>query len=200
VGRTRFVPFLRSSRYQVNLGKIPGTRNTSQRRVIGYSEAFVSIESVESAESINPANSGNPTANLHTKQRGELAELAFMFKAVSMGYGVAKPWGDSERYDIILNAGRVPWRVQIKSTFADRCCHINASGRSGIRYTADEIDFLVVYLGFRDLWYIFPISAVRQRCVHVNPDARKRLRNEEYREAWELFGEPARVIPPPAIV
>jgi hypothetical protein len=58
------------------------------------------------------------------KRKGEAVELAFMLKAVSLGFGVAKPWGDSERYDFILGyrdavvpgAGKVhkldaPWRV-----------------------------------------------------------------------------------------
>ena len=43
---------------------------------------------------------------LPPKRRGEIAELAFMQKAVSLGFGVAKPWGDSDRYDYILDAGR----------------------------------------------------------------------------------------------
>ena len=38
-----------------------------------------------------------------TKRRGELAELAFLYKAASQGFGVAKPYGDSERYDFILD-------------------------------------------------------------------------------------------------
>jgi hypothetical protein len=28
-----------------------------------------------------------------------------MQKAVTLGFGVAKPWGDSDRYDYILDAG-----------------------------------------------------------------------------------------------
>ena len=39
-----------------------------------------------------------------TKRRGELAELAFALKAASLGFGVSRPWGDSERYDFILDA------------------------------------------------------------------------------------------------
>ena len=38
-----------------------------------------------------------------TKRRGELAELAFLYKAATQGFGVAKPYGDSERYDFILD-------------------------------------------------------------------------------------------------
>ena len=122
-----------------------------------------------------------------------------MFKAVSMGFGVAKPWGDSERYDIILNAGRVLWRVQIKSVFSGKVCKISAAGSSGLRYTADEIDFLVVYLSPRDLWYVFPIAVVVHRYFTLCPDTRRGSKHEQYREAWNLFGEPSRIIPPPAM-
>jgi hypothetical protein len=41
---------------------------------------------------------------LTTKRRGELAELAFVLKAANLGFGVARPYGDSERYDVILDA------------------------------------------------------------------------------------------------
>ncbi|MGH9494656.1 MAG: group I intron-associated PD-(D/E)XK endonuclease, partial [Candidatus Sulfotelmatobacter sp.] len=40
---------------------------------------------------------------LNTKRRGELAELAFTLKAASLGLGVSKPYGDSERYDVIVD-------------------------------------------------------------------------------------------------
>jgi hypothetical protein len=40
---------------------------------------------------------------LSTKRRGELAELAFVLKAANQGLGVSRPYGDSERYDFILD-------------------------------------------------------------------------------------------------
>src|SRR6185312_13648485 len=40
----------------------------------------------------------------NTKRKGELSEAAFLLKAASLGFGVAKPWGDSERYDFILDS------------------------------------------------------------------------------------------------
>lgn len=46
---------------------------------------------------------------LTTKRRGELAELAFTLKAASLGFGVAKPYGDSERYDFILDSRDLNW-------------------------------------------------------------------------------------------
>ena len=49
------------------------------------------------------------------KRRGELVEVAFLHKAVSLGFGVAKPYGDSESYDFILDAAQSGashlWRV-----------------------------------------------------------------------------------------
>jgi len=44
---------------------------------------------------------------LTTKRRGELAELAelaFVLKAANLGFGVARPYGDSERYDFIVDS------------------------------------------------------------------------------------------------
>jgi PD-(D/E)XK endonuclease len=50
-----------------------------------------------------PAQTPRPH-ELTTKRRGELAELAFTLKAANLGFGVARPYGDSERYDVILDA------------------------------------------------------------------------------------------------
>jgi PD-(D/E)XK endonuclease len=50
------------------------------------------------------------------KRTGELFEAAFMLKATLMGFLVAKPWGDSELYDFILDNGDRMWRVQLKCT------------------------------------------------------------------------------------
>ena len=54
-------------------------------------------------------------SKLQRKNLGELAELAFMRKAASMGFAVAKPWGDSDRYDVIVRSEKMFWRVQVKS-------------------------------------------------------------------------------------
>src|SRR5262245_22998375 len=49
------------------------------------------------------------------KERGEIAETAFLAKAVSMGFGVAKPWGERGRYDFIVDTRERLCRVQVKS-------------------------------------------------------------------------------------
>src|SRR5206468_2433652 len=52
------------------------------------------------------------------RQRGNFAELAFMRKAASLGLSVAKPWGEGERYDVIVRVDSSCWRVQVKSVLA----------------------------------------------------------------------------------
>src|SRR5216684_4305322 len=43
-----------------------------------------------------------------TKRRGEISELAFALAAARHGFGIARPYGDSERYDIILDPSHLP--------------------------------------------------------------------------------------------
>src|SRR5262249_36592856 len=61
-------------------------------------------------------NSSKPKRK-NTKRTGEFSEAAFLTKATSLGFKVAKPWGDSERYDFIVACAAEPpeffWRVQI---------------------------------------------------------------------------------------
>ncbi len=56
----------------------------------------------------SPSSASHPPSarsrELTTKRRGELAELAFTLKAASLGFGVSRPFGDSERYDAIIDA------------------------------------------------------------------------------------------------
>jgi len=87
---------------------------------------------------------------LPPKRRGEIAELAFMQKAVSLGFGVAKPWGDSDRYDYILDAGRRFWRVQVRSTAYEShrgyAVHTYVYvKRKMVALTADDIDCIIAY-------------------------------------------------------
>jgi hypothetical protein len=118
-----------------------------------------------------------------------------MHKAVSMGFGVAKPYGDSERFDFIVSSGHQLSRVQVKSTYK-RGKHgygVHAYGnrnRGTEMYTPDEIDFIVVYLVPENAWYIIPIEAVGGRqALFFYPHGSQRglCRYEKYREAWWLL-------------
>lgn len=129
-----------------------------------------------------------------SKRRGELAELAFVLKAARYGFSVAKPYGDSDRYDFIVDGGARPWRVQVKSAncisegayfIASQRC---SNGRA-IPYTAEEIDFLAAYVSPEDAWFVIPVREfVPRTSLHLFPKARgNHGRFARFREAWCLL-------------
>jgi hypothetical protein len=133
-----------------------------------------------------------------SKALGELAELAFTYKAASLGFGVARPLGDNEAFDVILNAGHRLWRVQVKSTY-----HLSKNGdysfhalRAPVRgrrrnYTADSIDVLAAWVMPLDVWYIIPVQAfVPRGSLRVYPHREvspAKAPFEAFREAWCLL-------------
>lgn len=132
---------------------------------------------------------------LTTKRRGELSELAFVYKAAAQGFAVAKPYGDSERYDCILDNGHRLWRVQIKSTtvLLDGLYHINAGRHTNgqvLPSQPNEIDFLVAHIIPEDSWFILPIDIIHDRTSLLFAPARHPRGQGlygAYREAWHLL-------------
>ena len=140
-----------------------------------------------------------PVGHLGTKRMGELAELAFMYRAASEGIGVARPYGDSHPYDFLVQHGRRLARVQVKSCFTIQrrmgfpiivCRH----GWKGVDlYTLEEIDFIAAYVAPHQAWYVIPIEALKgSKSIRLYPGGKNHRFGafyEDYREAWHLLKE-----------
>jgi hypothetical protein len=128
---------------------------------------------------------------------GEIGEVAFLHKAMTVGLVVAKPYGHINRFDFIVEARGHLWRVQVKAGGSQRFglyalstrCH---RGGLSVSYSVSEVDFLAAYIVPEDSWVILPavVTANHETLmirpkgyVHGDPYA-------EYREAWHLFWEP----------
>jgi len=130
--------------------------------------------------------------HLPPKLRGELGELDFLRKAMGMGMLVSKPWGDSYRYDFVVDwAGRLS-RTQVRSTeyrSGLRGYAVHASffaGKEAVPLTAKHIDVLVAFISTRDIWYVMPVTAFSPRtalCFYPDGSTKGAL-FEKYREAW----------------
>lgn len=126
------------------------------------------------------------------KRRGEWVELQFMARAAAHGLVVSKPWGDSARYDFIVeHRGRFS-RVQVKSTTnwfrgAYLCNTVSRAPYCRPRpYTSAQIDFLAAFVIPEDLWYIVPASLLARFAIALNPrDPRNKY--ARYMEAWHLL-------------
>ena len=117
-----------------------GPRRKS-RKARGRKEARRRVKRVRCVGGLRKRN--NP------KHVGEMAEMQFMLDAARRGFGVAKPFGNNERYDVIVDAPRRLWRVQVKASgarhhkgFAVRACW--RTTRKHMPYTSKQIDFLAV--------------------------------------------------------
>jgi hypothetical protein len=125
------------------------------------------------------------------KERGEWAELQFMARAAGMGFGVAKPWGESKPYDVGIEYGRRYMRVQVKSTINkvdnSYVCNTRPNGREQ-PYIVGEIDFMAAYVIVLDVWYIIParVATALKGNIWLSPH-KKWHKYERFMEAWELF-------------
>src|SRR5436309_4807050 len=132
----------------------------------------------------------------HDRSRGSGAgrwrRRSFWQRHPSWDSEVAKPWGDSDAYDFIVQTSGRLWKVQVKSAhvaWKDGSCSFRAHGRSYKAYRADEIDLLVAYVVPENAWYVFPVRVIqRMKSLKLFPGSRKkRSRFEKYREAsWIL--------------
>jgi hypothetical protein len=147
---------------------------------------------MEQEKKADATNANKSARGFTVKQRGEAAEAAFLSKAASLGFQVAKPWGESSHFDFILYTGSRCWRVQVKSTQCSRHQYYSVMLKRGNRgYTEADVDFIVVYLVPINAWYVFPIEVVSDKgSLTFSPRAGSRSRSEPYREAWCLMACP----------
>jgi hypothetical protein len=120
------------------------------------------------------------------KRRGEWVELLFMTVASGLGFNVAKPWGETASYDVVVEQDGRFLRMQVKSTEAwaggSYLCQLHACGNR--LYTAKEIDYFAIYVLPEDVWYIFPARILAgMHAVALTPH-RKGHKYERYKENW----------------
>jgi hypothetical protein len=162
-------------------------------------ERFSSLEEI-----LRRLTSYVPAGNLGNKRMGELSELGFMYRAASYGFGVARPYGDSHPYDLLLQHGKRLLRIQVKSCFgreknrrtgfAITVSRQLSMGKGKTPYSIEEIDFIAAFIAPHDAWYLIPVESLGNcKIIRLYP-ADKELKRvggfyEQYREAWHLMKE-----------
>jgi hypothetical protein len=125
----------------------------------------------------------------HPKRRGEWVELQFMARAASYGLKLCKPWGDTARYDVVVEHPAGFHRVQVKSTSHLRG-HRWECNLSRQAYVAEDFDYLAVYIIPQDVWYIIPFAAIRaRRMISLRDPRLGNGRYRRYREAWHQLAD-----------
>jgi long-subunit fatty acid transport protein len=137
-----------------------------------------------------------PSSARDAKRQGELAEVLFVHRAMSLGLRVSKPYGESNAYDFVVDWRGALRRVQVKSVAVAQAGAYrvgSGSGRSSKRaYTPADIDVLAAYVIPEDTWYLIPVGAFAPvKSIHLCPGRVSKRRFEQYREAWEVLGAEA---------
>jgi hypothetical protein len=144
-----------------------------------------------------PSRWSTTPVNRCAKRKGELVELIFVVKATGLGFAVSKPYGDSEPYDLVVEANGRLLRVQVKSAFTTHRQGYSVStarhrrGQLPHKYSARDIDFIAAYVAPHQVWYIVPVKETATRGhIFLYPMGAKNTqggRYEKYREAWGLL-------------
>lgn len=108
------------------------------------------------------------------KQRGESVEAIVLARILRLGYSVSLPFGNNQRYDMIVDDGQKLTRSQCKTgRLRDGTVVFNAYSTSGggpkKRYV-DGIDEFLVYCFETDGYYRIPLSEVTTNEVRLRVD------------------------------
>ena len=151
---------------------------------------------------------GNP------KRAGEISQAAFLLKAEMLGFDLALPWGDNQKFDFVVwrRDGRA-FRVQVKGTgrlhrrgYEVKPVRSTRRGKKK-RYTKKDIDVIAAHVQPVDAWYLIPIEKVgRAKSLRLYPGIESRSRPtlrkprrvghpqqsrtrmwEEWRDRWEVL-------------
>jgi hypothetical protein len=121
---------------------------------------------------------------MNTSRKGDETESTILSRLIAVGLSVYIPFGDSDRYDLVVDDGKALSRVQCKTgswingtvRFNLFTSTVNADGRVDPGYTAEEIDVYAVYSRRTDDAYWIPIretgsGEMRLRVEEPHPKA-----------------------------
>ena len=101
----------------------------------------------------------------NTKEVGNLTELQCLTGLYELGCDVSIPFGNSQKYDLIMDWNGKLYKVQVKHahdhdgeffTFKTRWQGHNAAGYTQTKYTKEDIDFFATF--YNGHIYLVPVE------------------------------------------
>lgn len=126
------------------------------------------------------------STNMNTSRKGDETEAIILGRLMNRGVSVSVPFGDNDRYDLVVDDREQLYRVQCKTgswvngsvRFNLYTSTVSSDGRVDSDYTAEEIDVYAVYSEETDGVYWVPIGEtgkgeMRLRVEDPHPKAPK---------------------------
>lgn len=117
---------------------------------------------------------------MQTKLKGDISEAKALFEFQKRNIPVLIPWGDKERYDMVIDFNNNFYRIQVKTANEEKNGAIRCYCRSSHDHTThkhyydykDQIDYFVFYNMTYDKIAIVPISIIgdqKQLSLRIYP-------------------------------
>lgn len=125
----------------------------------------------------NPVTPSN--YNMNSKTKGDITEAKFITIFLSKGWSVSLPFGDNQRYDMIVDDGIRLLKVQCKTGRISNGCilfstqSINSHNQTRYSYKG-QIDYFAIYCVSNDASYFVSVDDV--------PFGEGRLRIDSYKK------------------
>src|ERR1039457_2020796 len=100
---------------------------------------------------------------MNSKAKGEISEGHVIAQLLTHGYAPSMPFGDNQRYDLIVEDGAHLWRAQVKTArmrngcLVFNCCSIDVNTQARRTYHG-QIDIFLAYSPDTAKVYWVPIS------------------------------------------
>lgn len=132
---------------------------------------------------------------MNSKQIGDVTELEVMLAFKKLGYTVLIPYGDYERYDLVVDDNGRFVRIQCKTALTDNdlatfyiMC-ISSHRKNGkvvsCRYSEKDVDFFATC--FKGVCYLIPISSCgRQKRLRLAPPKNNQSKDIAWAKDYEL--------------
>ena len=135
---------------------------------------------------------------MNSKRKGNITELAIALAFQKLDIAVSIPFGDCERYDMIVDIKGRLYKIQCKTASYRRgdTSKISFSGRSTstkhgqtVHHTYDEseVDFFAAYFPENDKCYLVPVQEVSsEKTLRLVPPLNNNYSNVNMAEDYEL--------------
>ena len=145
----------------------------------------------------------------HTQKTGDISEAAVVTRLLQCGYGVLLPYGQMQRYDLVIeDADAKFWRVQVKTgwlneeqsviTFATASSYNHTAKQKGWRNYRGQADYFAIYVEQMEKVYLVPVEAVgvTTAMLRLTPTKNKQEKNVRWAKDYVLEKMPAQGFEP----
>lgn len=112
---------------------------------------------------------------MNTKAKGEISEGVVIACLLKQGFSVSLPFGNNQRYDLILDDGERLQRLQVKTgRYAEGCVIFQTASKNGFtnvrRGYAGEVDLFIIYCPELEAIYSVPVAICGRNEMRLRVD------------------------------